>query len=165
MVGCLGSVLLECETHGRLILVQLAHRSLEQVLGAYPVNASLFWTPPDFWDADDLALGLEDHPSVWTDGSGEDYPISGFEVAGAGVVFPAPEEAMREAVLGTTEEYGDARLERCHVFLCRSLVRSRRFSVLSRGVLFWLYKPFGLVILVLTTSTSSSPSVVCWFRA
>ena len=59
----------------------MAHRSLEQVLGAYPADASDFWTPPDFWDADDLALGLEDHPSVWTDGSREDYPIGGVEVA------------------------------------------------------------------------------------
>ena len=83
---------------------QLAHRSLEQVLDAYPADASDFWTPPDFWDADDLALGLDHHPSVWTDGSREDYPTGGFEVADAGVFLPAPEEAMREAVWGTTEE-------------------------------------------------------------
>ena len=60
---------------------------------------------------------LEDHPSLWTDGSWEDYPVGGFEVAGAGVFLPAPEEAMRGAVWGTTEEYGDARLERCRVFM------------------------------------------------
>ena len=41
-----------------------------------------------------MALGLQDHPSVWTGGSGEDYPIGGFEVASAGVFFPAPEDAM-----------------------------------------------------------------------
>ena len=98
-------------------LGQLPHRSLEQVLGAYPADASdsgphrisgmlMIW----------LRV-LEDHPSLWTDGSWEDYPVGGFEVAGAGVFLPAPEEAMRGAVWGTTEEYGDARLERCRVFM------------------------------------------------
>ena len=43
-------------------LGQLAHRSLEQVLGAFQASDS--WTPPDVWDADDVALGLEDHPCL-----------------------------------------------------------------------------------------------------
>ena len=42
-------------------LGQLAERSLEQVLGAYPVDDSCFWTPPDFWDADDLADEIGEH--------------------------------------------------------------------------------------------------------
>ena len=49
-------------------LGQLAARSLEQHLGAYPADDSGFWTAPEFWDADDLALGMEDHPRVWSDG-------------------------------------------------------------------------------------------------
>ena len=48
----------------------------------------------------DLAFGMEDHLSVWTDGSREDYPIGGFEVAGAGVFLAAPEEAMQGALMG-----------------------------------------------------------------
>ena len=92
-------------------LGQLAHRSLEQVFGAYPADASGFWTPPDFLDADDLALGVEDHPSVWTEGSWEEYPIGGFELVGAGG------HAGREAPWSTTEEHGGARLERCRIFM------------------------------------------------
>ena len=56
---------------------QLAHTSLEQIVGAYPSDASGFWTPPDFF-----LIGLEDHPSVWADDSREEYPIGGFDVAG-----------------------------------------------------------------------------------
>ena len=67
-------------------------------MGVYPANASEFLTPPDFWVADDLALGMEDHPCVWTDGSGVDYPTGGFEVAGAGVYLPASDEAFRDAI-------------------------------------------------------------------
>ena len=33
----------------------------------------------------------------------------GFEVAGAGVYLPAPDEAFRGAVWGTAEEHGDAK--------------------------------------------------------
>ena len=41
-------------------LGQLADRSLEQVLGAYPVDHSGFWAAPDFGEGDDLAneIGL-----------------------------------------------------------------------------------------------------------
>ena len=77
----------------------LAEGDLEQRLSAYPADNSGLWTPPDFWDADDLAWGSEEHPCVWTDGSREDYPIGVFEVAGAGVYLPAP-EAFRDAVWG-----------------------------------------------------------------
>ena len=100
------SVLLERGILGRLLLF-IAARAVEQCWGAYPADDSGFWTPPDFWDADDLAMGIGEHASVWTDGSREDYPVGGFEVAGAGVYLPAPEEAMRSAIWGTTEEYGD----------------------------------------------------------
>ena len=37
---------------------------------------------------------------VSTDGSREDYPTGGFEVAGAGVYLPAPELAMEGCILG-----------------------------------------------------------------
>ena len=37
--------------------------------------------PPDYWDADDLALELTDSPNVRTDGSREDFSsVGGFEV-------------------------------------------------------------------------------------
>ena len=71
-------------------LSHLADRAVERCLGAYPSDDSAIWTPPDFWDAGDLAQEIEDRPSVWTDGSREDYPVGGFEVAGAGVYLPEP---------------------------------------------------------------------------
>ena len=27
------------------------------------------WTPSEYWDADDIALEMAEHPNVWTDGS------------------------------------------------------------------------------------------------
>ena len=95
----------------------LADRSLEQVLSAYPVDDSDFWAPPDFWDADDLALGWRIIPPFGLMAVGEDHPIGGFELADAGVFLPAPEEAMRGARWGTAEEHGDAWLVRCRVFM------------------------------------------------
>ena len=91
---------------------------LERCLGAYPVGFDAAWTPLDYWDADDIALEMSEHPNVWTDGSREDFSsIGGFEVAGAGVYLPASEIAFDNSVWGTVEEYGDALLERCRAFL------------------------------------------------
>ena len=73
---------------------------------------SAFWTSPDHWDADDIAL------EIWTDGSREDFHSSGgFDVAGAGVYLPASELAFEGSEWGTAEEYGDARRERCRAFM------------------------------------------------
>ena len=44
----------------------LASFHLESCLGAYPVDFSDSWTPPDYWDADDIALEMPDHPNIWT---------------------------------------------------------------------------------------------------
>ena len=67
---------------------ELASFHLEGCLGAYPVDFAAAWTPPDYWDADDIALEIPDHPNICTDGSREDFSsIGGFEVAGAGVYF------------------------------------------------------------------------------
>ena len=46
-----------------------AFGKLERCLGAYPVDLSGSWTPPDYWDADDVALEVTQHPYIWTDGS------------------------------------------------------------------------------------------------
>ena len=79
----------------------LACCKLECRLGAYPVDSSAFWTPPEYWDADDIALEMSDTPNMWTDGSREDFSaIGGFEVAGAGVYVPASELAFDGSVLG-----------------------------------------------------------------
>ena len=47
----------------------LASFHLEWYLGAYPVDCDGCWTPPDYWDAADIALEMPEHPNVWTDGS------------------------------------------------------------------------------------------------
>ena len=96
----------------------LAFSHLERCLGAYPVDHSVSWTPPDYWDADDIALEMSEYPNDWTDGSREDFSSKGgFEVAGAGVYVPASDVALDSSILGTAEEYGDARLKRCRAFV------------------------------------------------
>ena len=118
MVGYLVSTVCLATNHGLCLLVSLLPFILKGVLGSYPVDFSAAWTPPDYWDADDIALEMPDHPNIWTDGSREDYSsIGGFEVAGAGAYLPAAEAAFDNSVWGTVEEYGDARLERCRAFL------------------------------------------------
>ena len=96
---------------------QLACLELESHLSAYPTDYSGHWTPPDYWDADDVALEMSDHPNIWTDGGREDFSCVGFEVAGAGVYLPASEVAFESAVWGVAEGCGDARLERCRAFM------------------------------------------------
>ena len=78
----------------------LACSYLERCLGAYPVDfASL--SPPEYWDADDIALEMSDHPNIWTDGSREDFTsVGGFEVAGAVVYLPASFGALENLSLG-----------------------------------------------------------------
>ena len=83
-------------------------------LGACRVDFAAAWTPPDHWDADDIALGVPEHPNISTNGRKKDFSsVRGFEVAGAGVHLPAAEVAFDHSVWGTVEEHGDARLERC----------------------------------------------------
>ena len=61
-----------------------AFSSLERCLGAYPADFSSSWIPPDYWDADDIASEMSEHPNIWTDGSREDFSsVGGYEVAGA----------------------------------------------------------------------------------
>ena len=96
----------------------LASALLERCSGAYPVDIAGSWTPPEYWDADDIALEMTDHPNVWTDGSREDFSsVGGFEVAGAGVYLLASVLAFDHSVWGTAEDFGDARLERCRAFM------------------------------------------------
>ena len=79
---------------------------------------ALVIAPPDYWDVDDIAVEMSDYPNIWTDGSRDDCSsIGDFEVAGAGVYLLAAEVAFDGAVWEVSEEYGDARLERCRAFL------------------------------------------------
>ena len=90
----------------------------EKCLGAYPVDFGGAWTPPEYWNAADIALEMPEHSNIWTDGSREDYSsIGGFEIAGAGVFLLASELAFDGLIWRTAEEYGDARLERCRAFV------------------------------------------------
>ena len=79
----------------------LACRSLKKVMGWSPVDLSELWAPPNGGDAEDLAIVIDDHPCVWTDGSADvhnladvngcwgyylsvrsDLGLSGFQVGG-----------------------------------------------------------------------------------
>ncbi len=96
----------------------LASFYLERCLGAYLVDFACCWTPPEYWDAADIAFQMSEYPNVWTDGSREDFSsVGGFEVAGAGIYLLASELAVEGSVWGTAEEYGDARLERCRAIV------------------------------------------------
>ena len=118
MVGCLVLKVLFMMIPWASSFGDSAFGKLERCLGAYLVDLPGAWTPPDYWDAADIALEMPEHPNVWTDGSREDFSsIGGFEVAVAGVYLPASELAFDDLVWGTAEEYGDARLERGRAFL------------------------------------------------
>ena len=51
----------------------LASFHLERCLGAYPVNFDGCWTPPEYWDAADIALEMSEYPNIWSDGSRKVY--------------------------------------------------------------------------------------------
>ena len=40
----------------------LASFHLERCLGAYPVDFAVSWTPPEYWDAADVALEMSENP-------------------------------------------------------------------------------------------------------
>ena len=46
---------------------------LERCLGAFRVDLAGCWTPPEYWDADDIALEMSEHPDFWTGGGREDF--------------------------------------------------------------------------------------------
>ena len=122
----------------------LACGALERWLGAFPIDLSGSWVPPDYWDADDIPLEMSEHPDIWTDCSREDFSSVGvFEVAGAGIYLPAAEVAFESSVLGVAEENGDARLELCRAFLAvpgvmQTVQRSAFLGAVVAMQAFWL---------------------------
>ena len=96
----------------------LASFDLERWLGAYPVDWAGSWTPPEYWDADDIALEMTEHTNIWTDGSREDFFLLGalklLVVVSTCLLLNL---LLTDWTWGTAEEYGDARLERCRAFL------------------------------------------------
>ena len=92
IVGCLVLRVLVMKDRWATSFGDLASFHFERCLGAYPVDCAGSWTPPEYWDAADIALEMPEYPDIWTDGSREDFSsIGGFEVAGAGVYLPASE--------------------------------------------------------------------------
>ena len=94
MVGCLVFVVFTNQKASwATSLGDLASFHLDRCLGAYPVDFGGAWTPPDHWDADDIALEMPEYPNM----SGLmvagriSLLLGGFEVAGAGVYLPASE--------------------------------------------------------------------------
>ena len=147
MVGCLVLMVCLVINPGLLSLSELASFHLESCLGAYPIDFAAAWTPPDYCDAEDIALEIPEHPNIWTDGSRKDFSsIGGFEVAGAGVYLPASEIAFDNSVWGTVEEHTAMLSLSVAVLFFLSLGFCRLFSVLNFGVLLLLYRLTGLVI-------------------
>ena len=106
---------------------------LERCLGAYPVDFSGAWTPPDYWDAADIALDMPEHPNVWTDGSREDFSsLGGFEVAGAGVCLPALNLRLRTG-FGEQQKSMAMLVWNVAVLFCLFPVLCRLFNVLNSG--------------------------------
>ena len=60
MVGCLG-------------LVVLVRVTLWATTFGDSADFSGSWTPPEYWDADDVALEMSEFPKIWTGGSREDF--------------------------------------------------------------------------------------------
>ena len=92
---------------------------------------------------------------------GEDYPVGGFEVAGAGVYLPAPELAMDGAVWCVAEVKSHGHVERCRAFMSvpgpmQSVQRAEFWGVIVA------YSPFRLVTWVLITLMVPGLSGGCW---
>ena len=143
MVGYLVLVALVTKDPWATSFGDLASSHLERCLGAYPVDFASCWTPPEYWDAADIALEMFEYPNIRTDGSREDFSsVGGFEVAGAGVYLPASDVAFESAVLKSMVmlDWSVA------VLLCLFPGLCRLFSVLNSGVLFLPCRRTGLVI-------------------
>ena len=141
---------------------EVASFHLERCLGAYPVDFAAVWTPPDYWDADDIALEIP--LSILTSGLMEAERI--FPPLGASkllvqaftflllkllliIWFGARLKSM--AMLGLSVA----------VLFYLSLGFCKLCNVLNSGVLLLLCRLTGLVIWVLTTLMSFVTLVVC----
>ena len=143
----------------------LACCKLECRLGAYPGDTSAFWTPPEYWDADDIALEVSGTPIIWTDGSRRDFSLTGgFEVVGAVVYVPALSLLLR-VPFGELQKSMVMLVWSVAVLLCPSLGHCRLFNVLNSGVPSLLCRPTGLVTSVLTTSMLLGQLAGCWIVA
>ena len=129
----------------------LASFHLERCLGAYHVDSSAFWTPPDHWDAADIALEMSEYPNIWTDGSSEGLLLCRCKVAGAGVYLPASELAFEGSGLGNGRRVWGCSTESVAVLSCLFPGSCRLFSVLNSGELFLPCRRTGLAIWALTT--------------
>ena len=125
---------------------ELASFHLERCLGAYPVDFAAAWTPPGYWDADDIALEIPEHPNIWTDGSREDFSSIGVLKLRV-LVFTS---LLLKLLLIT--RFGErlksmVMLGLSVAVLCYlSLGFCKLFNVRSSGVLFLLCRHTGLVI-------------------
>ena len=104
---------------------------------------------PDFWDAEDLAVEMGDHPCVWTGGSLDSFARADVLVVGAGVHLLARELATQGATWSEVEEYGAVGYVPC--FLCQYLALLQTVQRQSCGVLSWPCRHSGLGIWVLIT--------------
>ena len=122
---------------------------VESALGRFSSGLLAEWGPPFEFDAVEAVSLFPDHPNVWTDGSLVLDRVTGVSSAGPGFFAHQPASCwdhrcwvmvIRFAGLVMFSVAGDFLL---------FLGLSSLFSVLSYGVLFLLYSPLVLSILVL----------------
>ena len=169
MVGCLALKGIGQRDPSATSFGDLASLRLERCLGACPVDFAGSWTPPEYWDAADIALEVPDHPNIWTDGSREDLSsLGGFAGAGAGVYLPSSEIAFDHSVWRTVEEYGDARLERCRAFLPIPVVLQtvQRAEFWGAILAMQAYRPchLGLTTLMLFVALAVCLMLIAWLN-
>ena len=139
---------------------QLASWELERCLGAYPADYSGFWTPPDFWDGDDLALEMTDDDQFFgLTAAGRTIRLMGLRLLVLVCVCFLPN--LLWMVLFGVLLKGNVMLDWSGVVLL-CLARSRLFSVLNSGVSSLLYRRTGLVIRVLITLMLPGLLGGCW---
>ena len=129
---------------------QVACFELERGQGAYPVDESAFWTPPDHWDADGIALEMTDAPNNWTDGSREVcfLPLVGLRLL-ALVFICLPRKLPLKVLSGEWMKSMVMLVWSVAVLSCLSLDPSRLLSVLNFGcaiIALRLYSPCHLGI-------------------
>ena len=119
------------------------------------------WTPPDYWDADDIALEMSDFLDIWTDGGREDFSsVGGFEVAGAGVHLPASEVAFESSAWRGLRRMMAMLAWSVAVLLCLFPMSCRLCSVQNSGVPFLLPGVLSLPF----SEVSMLPGILvgCW---
>ena len=149
MVGFLVSLVSMVPPLGLLMLLIVPVILVESALGRYSSGLLAAWSPPFDFDAVEASSLLPDHPNVWTDGSLVLDQVTGVSSAGAGFFAHQPASCWDHRCWGHVDSLDLVGNVQCCRFFSLFLDLSSLFNVLNYGVLFLLYSPLVLSILVL----------------